>query len=176
MRKCTPKSLYNKAVFYLSRYASSSENLRAILEKKVFKAQQEGQDVSFEEASVWIEDILKRMTELGYLDDERYSASKVRTLLESGKSVRTIKMKLKQKGLSEEQIEEALHSHEEESGALNDETDLKNALRLVRKKRIGFMRPEEERASFYQKDMAALGRAGFSFETAQKALAGEDDS
>ncbi len=176
MRKCTQKSLYNKAVFYLSRYASSSENLRSILEKKVLKAKQQGQDISLEEASPWIDDILMKMVQLGYLDDDRYSASKVRTLLESGKSSRFIQMKLRQKGLSEEQITEAFAEYEEENGVAADETDLKNAVRLVRKKRIGFLRPQEERASFYQKDMAALARAGFSFETAQKALNGEEDN
>jgi regulatory protein len=56
-----------------------------------------------------------------------------------------------------------------------DELDLEAALTLVKKKKIGFLRPEELRKDFYKKDLAVLGRAGFSFEIAKRALNGEED-
>ena len=58
---------------------------------------------------------------------------------------------------------------------VTDELDLEAALTLVKKKKIGFLRPEELRKDFYKKDLAVLGRTGFSFEIAKRALNGEED-
>ena len=52
--------------------------------------------------------------------------------------------------------------------------DLAAAAAYARKRRIGPYRPEGERQSQADRDLAALGRRGFSYETARQVLAAED--
>ena len=76
-------------------------------------------------------------------------------------------MKLTQMGIDADLIDEALNASED--------NDLTRAKQLVRRKKLGYLRPENVRADFYKKDLATLGRAGFSYETAKTALDGEDN-
>jgi regulatory protein len=91
---------------------------------------------------------------------------KARSLFRSGRSGRAIGAYLAARGVSSEAIGEALESRadEEEEGV---EPDLEAALRFARKKRLGRFRPEEQRADKRERDMAALGRAGFSWNIAK---------
>ncbi|MBQ4084377.1 MAG: RecX family transcriptional regulator [Alphaproteobacteria bacterium] len=170
MRIITKKRLYNKALAYLSRYESTTANLNAVLYRSVKRAVNEGQEIS-NDVSVWIAEIVKEMEKLGYVNDKRYGENLQRRLLSGGKSVRLISGKLKMAGLTDDLIDEI----QEETNKTADELDLESATALVRKKKIGFLRPEELRKDFYKKDLAVLGRAGFSFEIAKKALSGEED-
>ena len=77
--------------------------------------------------------------------------------------MRYMRGKLREKGVSEEMI---LRLSEEQA---YDEEDA--ALKLAKKKGIGRFRSEEQRAEYRQKDMAALARAGFSYDIAQKICA-----
>ncbi|MDD4520199.1 MAG: regulatory protein RecX [Alphaproteobacteria bacterium] len=168
MKKMSYKRLYNKALFYLSRYSSSSENLRQVLERNLKKASYEGQELPPDSAE-WIDKIVADFLSLGYLDDKRYIEGKVRSLVDSGKSTKIIFLKLIQKGCSEEEIENAFNLLEFDK----EKVDMKNAKKLVLKRKIGFCRSLEEQDLFFQKDLAVLARAGFSFNIAQKALKGE---
>lgn len=111
------------------------------------------------------------MVDLGYIDNNRYAENTFRRLTEAGKSVRSIAYKLKQAGLEEDVLSDLIEEQETTSGEL----DLTSALKLVKKRKLGLYRPESQRAAYAQKDLAVLGRAGFSYEIAQKALKGEED-
>ncbi len=162
----THKRLYNIALFYLSRYDASLEKVRAVLNRRVQKSIQAGEPIN-PETNQWIEDILIRLSELGYLSDERYVQNQIRRLSEQGKSNQFILMKLKSAGISEDMIRpllETLSSSEQE-----------RADRFVKKKKLGCFRPQNQQEAFHMKDMATLGRAGFSYEIARKALSQETE-
>lgn len=170
MRIITKKRLYNKALSYLTRYESTTTKLSNVLYRAVNRAKFEGQEIS-PDVSSWIKEIVLEMEKLGYINDKRYGENIQRRLRSEGKSLRLIGGKLKKAGLDEELITYI----QEETSLSSDELDLEAAKILVRKKKIGFLRPEKLRPEFYKKDLATLGRAGFSFEIAKKALYDEED-
>lgn len=166
-KKITHQRLYNISLYYLSKYDASTGKVRAVLKRRLLRAKQQGDEVP-EQALDWIEEIIQKLVELGYVDDKRYGTNQVRSLSNQGKSTRFIALKLTEAGLSADLIEELLHTDEEEA-------EQTRANRLITKKKMGFLRSEETRALFYKKDLAALGRAGFSYETAVRALKGEEE-
>lgn len=169
-KKITEKRLYNIALYYLSRYEATTGKVRDVLNRRLMTAERRGDEVP-DEAPAWIEKVISQMVELGYIDNNRYAQNTFRRLTESGKSVRSIAYKLKQAGLEEDILSGLIDEQEMTSGEL----DLASALKLVKKRKLGIYRPQSQRAEYAQKDLAVLGRAGFSYEIAQKALKGEED-
>ncbi|MBO7483640.1 MAG: RecX family transcriptional regulator [Alphaproteobacteria bacterium] len=149
MKKITCQRLKNIAFFYLERYDASSQKLRAVLKRRLIKAERE-QEVP-PEAIEWIEEIVSEMQRLGYVDDQRFTENTVRRLSEIGKSRSFIRTKLQQSGIKEEMILDALSETDE----------LEQARLTVRKKHLG---------ADFKKDLARLARAGFSYEIAKEAL------
>ena len=49
-------------------------------------------------------------------------------------------------------------------------TELDAATRYIRRRRLGHYRTKGKAEDFYEKDLAALARAGFSYDVAKKAL------
>ena len=166
VKKITHQRLYNITLYYLSRYDSCSSKVREMLRRRILKDAQAGAEVPYE-ANEWIEEIIKRVQELGYIDDQRYVQNQIRTMSNAGKSARFMMMKLLQNGIDSDLIDEVLNATESD--------DLTRAKLLVKRKKLGYLRPENIQADFYKKDLATLGRAGFSYETARRALTGEDD-
>lgn len=160
-KKITSNRLYNIALYYLSRYDASSGKVRQMLQRRLMRAKMKMEDIP-PEASEWIENIVNRLTELGYIDDKRYGENQVRQLSGAGKSARFISMKLNQAGLDADLIENLILS--------TDSDDLERAKKMVRKKKLGIYRPQNIRQDYYKKDLATLARAGFSYETAVSAL------
>lgn len=169
-KKITEKRLYNIALCYLSRYEATTGKVRDVLKRRLMTAERRGEEIP-NEAPAWIEKIIAQMVDLGYIDNNRYAENTFRRLTEAGKSVRSIAYKLKQAGLEEDVLSDLIEEQETTSGEL----DLTSALKLVKKRKLGLYRPESQRAAYAQKDLAVLGRAGFSYEIAQKALKGEED-
>ena len=169
-KKITEKRLYNIALYYLSRYEATTGKVRDVLKRRLMTAERRGEEIP-NEAPAWIEKIIAQMVDLGYIDNNRYAENTFRRLTEAGKSVRSIAYKLKQAGLEEDMLSDLIEEQETTSGEL----DLTSALKLVKKRKLGVYRPESQRALYAQKDLAVLGRAGFSYEIAQKALKGEED-
>lgn len=169
-KKITEKRLYNIALYYLSRYEATTGKVRDVLKRRLMTAERRGEEIP-NEAPAWIEKIIAQMVDLGYIDNNRYAENTFRRLTQAGKSVRSIAYKLKQAGLEEDVLSDLIEEQETTSGEL----DLTSALKLVKKRKLGLYRPESQRAAYAQKDLAVLGRAGFSYEIAQKALKGEED-
>lgn len=169
-KKITEKRLYNIALYYLSRYEATTGKVRDVLKRRLMTAERRGEEIP-NEAPAWIEKIIAQMVDLGYIDNNRYAENTFRRLTEAGKSVRSIAYKLKQAGLEEDVLSDLIKEQETTPGEL----DLTSALKLVKKRKLGLYRPESQRAAYAQKDLAVLGRAGFSYEIAQKALKGEED-
>ena len=172
-KQITQKRLMNVALYYLGRYESSSENLRRLLKRKILRAQMKGAAIPAE-ANVWIESVVKEVIRLGYVDDRRFALSVTEKYGKAGKSQNYIRQKLAQAGISAELQRDVLS----ETNVSAEGTELEAALLLVKKKKLGSFRPEKDRPLFRKKDMAVLARAGFSYQTAVKALgesASEED-
>ena len=166
VKNITQQRLYNITLYYLSRYDSCSAKVRDMLKRRILKDAQSGAEVPYE-TNEWIEDIIKRVQELGYIDDRRYVQNQVRSMSNAGKSARFMTMKLMQNGIDDELIDEVLHAAESD--------DLSRAKLLVKRKKLGYLRSDEMRVTYYKKDLATLGRAGFSYEISRQALNADDD-
>ena len=162
----TQKRLYNITLFYLSKYEASSEKVRQMLRRRLEKAVFNGEEIPVE-APQWIENIIQKMITLHYIDDSRYTENQVRILSSQGKSENFIICKLQQSGISADLTRSFLEKQ--------DESDIDRAVNWLKHHRKGgfrthFPQTDEEIRLIYQKDMAALGRAGFSYQTAKEAL------
>lgn len=164
-KKITPQRLKNIALYYLKRFESSTDNLRQVLMRRVNDYAYHNPEWQKAEAVAWIETILADFERYGYLDDNRYAEMKVKAYAAAGKSPRYIAGRLKQKGIGESTVAALLEEQEYQP--------TEAALQLARKKKIGPFRPEETRAEFRQKDMAALLRAGFDYDTVCEILSME---
>jgi regulatory protein len=154
-RPITYARLRNIALFYLERYDTSSGKLIDTLKRRVQKTKLQGLEIP-QETNQWIKKIVQECQQLGYVDDKRYAENQVRTLSAQGKSSRFIAQKLAAAKISSDIIQ-----------VLLDPTDdLERAQTFVRKKHLG---------NDYQKDLAKLARAGFSYEIAKQVLQEDPD-
>jgi regulatory protein len=167
-RKATEKSLQNAALFYLERYASSAENLRRVLMRRVQRSAR-AHDTDEAEAAAWVDDIVKRYCEAGLLDDGAYAEMRVAALRRRGASARAIRANLSAKGVASAVIDKAL----QEDAAETPQAELAAACAYARRRRIGpwRIREREERRD---RDLAARARQGYSVDIARKVIEAED--
>lgn len=167
-RKATETSLTNAALFYLQRFASSSENLRRVLLRRVARsARHHGTDPA--EGASLVDAIVARFEQNGLLDDLTYAEARARSLHRRGASTRMIRAGLRQKGVAGDAIEAALAALAEEIG----DPELAAAVALARRRRLGPHRTAGRRESHREKDLAALARAGFSYDIARQVIEAE---
>ena len=167
-RKATPKSIENAAFAYLGRFATSGENLRRVLMRKVERsARAHGTDRA--EGAAAIDALIARFAQTGLLDDGAYAETRVLSMHRRGASVRAIRLKLRQKGVADEHIEDALVG----LARVTPEPELTAALRLAERRRLGPYRPAAARPEKRDKDLAALARAGFSYDVALRVVDAE---
>ncbi len=168
-KPATAAYLETAALHYLERFASSSGNLRRVLRRRVARAARvHGGDPA--EGERLVEDIVARYLRAGLLDDRAYAAQQAASLRRRGASRFGIRGRLAMKGVEAELVEAALSALDAEPG----DSELAAACALVRRRRLGPCRAPAERALFHRKDLAALARAGFGVETAQRVLAAAD--
>ncbi|MBD2747469.1 regulatory protein RecX [Microvirga sp. BT688] len=162
-RKVTAAYLQRAAMSYLERYASSAENLRRVLRRKVDKrCRLRGEDPA--EFHEMIDEVVARSLKIGLIDDTRYAEARVATLRRRGGSARAIQAKLSAKGVDRGTIAAALEGEE------GDEAQAARA--FARRRKLGPFRPGE-RAPYRDKDLAAMARAGFRFDVARSIIEGE---
>jgi regulatory protein len=155
--------LERAAMAYLERYASSSENLRRVLRRKVDKrCRLRGEDASA--FHPLIDEVVAKALRTGLLDDARYTEARVATLRRRGGSRRAIEAKLAAKGIDRETIAAAM------DGEASDEVQAAHA--LARRRKLGPYR-QRERTSHREKDLASLARAGFAFGIARNVIDGD---
>ena len=99
-RKPNPASLERAALHYLERFASSAENLRRVLSRKVERAARHHEDIDREAAAGWIDDLIARYRQSGLLDDKVYAEARTTSLHRRGASARKIRLSLAQKGVA----------------------------------------------------------------------------
>jgi regulatory protein len=173
-RPVTAASLENAAVYYLSRFASSSGNLRRVLMRKVARGarggKERGEEGLAEAGAQMVDALIARYLEKGLLNDRAYAAQAASSLARRGASRYSIAGKLAQKGLESELVTQTIADLNEEGEA----TELASACALVRRRRMGPYRTPEKRADFRDKDLASLARAGFRLDLARRVLGVKD--
>lgn len=168
-RRVTPGYLENAALHYLQRFASSSANLRRVLMAKVERsARAHGTDR--EEGARWVDALVERYLRSGLLDDRAYAEARAASLHRRGASARTIREKLATKGIDRDQAAAAVAAVDAD---VPGDMDLAAATALARRRRLGPFR-REDREAHRQRDLAALGRAGFDYETARRVVDAAD--
>ena len=160
-RKVTVKRLENIALHYLQRFATSAENLRRVLMRRVDRsAYHHGTDRDAGRAAV--DDLVVRYRKSGLLDDHANAEGRTTALRRRGVAPKTVRLRLREKGVDPDAIDAALRAAAEE----NPDIDLVAAIRLARRRRFGPYRLGEDRCERRDKDLAALARAGFTYDTA----------
>ncbi len=150
-------------MYYLQRYATSAENLRRVLMRKV-KRSCSFHEMPAEDFVPLVDELVARYMNVGLVDDKSFAQARVTSLRRQGHSGRSIIARLQVKGLSAAQIEAALKSVDEDK----EEPELSAARSYARRKKLGAYRTKPQDP---QKELAAMGRAGFSYEVARRALA-----
>ena len=170
-KKISESYLHNAGLYYLERFAASSNHFKRVMMRKIDKSCYHHKDQSREDCIILLNKVTVKFQELGLLNDDSYTKAMVHTFRRRGLSARMIHAKLREKGLSADIIEKALNDYAEQ---LPDNADLLSGLRLARRKKIGpFTRPDEETNN--EKALAILARAGYSYDICQKIIEMDDE-
>ena len=169
-RRMTAERIENIALHYLSRYASSSGNLRRVLMRRIERAAAAHGDDPAVGAEI-ADALIARFLRSGVIDDRVYATQKAASLQRRGTSRFAIRGKLRQKGVETDLIDDAVATLDEDGSGAGE---LAAACALVRRRRLGPCRPASKRAAMRQKDLATLARAGFGLDVARRALGAPD--
>ncbi len=152
------KKLLKYAVDYLSKYDSSKVNLFNVLKRKILRLK----TTNYEKGKLIniIESIITKLEKNKFIDDNRYSSTKILSLSNSGKSKNFIFNYLLKKGVNKTQIQNNLNLMQQD----NDNWELNSAKIFAKKKKL------LEKNQSYEKNLAKMARAGFSYDICKKIL------
>ncbi|HZT89893.1 MAG TPA: RecX family transcriptional regulator [Stellaceae bacterium] len=156
------ETLEHWALGYLGRYASSAENLRRVLTRRVRR--RTGNDTeAVRRASPLIAALVARYVGAGLIDDDAYAAARAASRHRRGDSLRAIRAGLAAKGVAAEAAAAAVAALH---GAAPD-PDLAAACAFARRRRLGpYRRGDADRT----RELAAFARAGFGRREAEAVL------
>jgi len=158
-RDIEPELLERWALGYLGRYASSAENLRRVLMRRVRRHSPD----AVAQAAGLIDALVARYRQSGLIDDAAYTAGRIESLHRRGDSLRAIRARLAAKGVAAEIVADAVSGLS--AGA--PEPDLAAACAFARRRRLGpYRRAPADRA----RELGAFARAGFSRRVAEAVL------
>ncbi|MGN0997235.1 MAG: regulatory protein RecX [Candidatus Ventricola sp.] len=147
--------LHERAYPFALEKAAALLSLRARTEKEIVDALR--QNAYPEEA---IARVMAELTRAGYLSDEAFARQWASSRTAKGMGAQRIRMELRRKGVSREQIDQAL------SGVDEDETFRSARLAAEKAARGRDLTRAEDR----EKALAALARRGFDYALARRAL------
>ncbi len=152
-----PERLDRLALRYVERFATTRGKLVAYLTRKLRERGWEG------DAPPQPQAIADRFAELGYIDDRGYGEARASAMARRGLGARRVADDLRHAGLDPEDREALAPDITERA----DDA----AMAFARRKRIGpyAVQPPDRAAA--QKQIAAMLRAGHSFETARRIVA-----
>lgn len=161
------------ALSYLGRYASSADNLRRVLRRRVRRRLGTGerQAAAVVEADGLIDALILRYRAAALLDDAAYAAVRARRDLTRGRSLRQIAAGLAAKGIARDEAAVAVAKLSEGIG----DPDLAAACAFARRRRLGPFRTARAEGD-HQRDLAAFARAGFHRQAAEAVLACADEA
>jgi regulatory protein len=168
-RKVSVTSLENAALYYLGRFATSSENLRRVLMRRVDRAAKH-HDTDRQACAKMIDQLIKKFLENGFLDDLAYARAQGASMNRRGKSTRAIQSWLRQRFVPADIVEATITALTKELG----EPDLAAAIAYARKRRLGPYRRVERTPDSLDQELAALARSGFSYGLARRIVDATD--
>jgi len=171
-KKITETYLHNAGLYYLQRFAASTEQFRTVMNRKIMRSCAAHADQDIAECKAMLEALIEKFRGAGLLDDDTYARQTVTKLRRRGASSSAIAHALQKKGIGAPAARTALDQYDETTGTEN--SDLLAALRLARRKRLGAFSTGTKKTDV-EKSLAAYARAGFSYETARRALSMDAD-
>tara|TARA_X000000950_G_scaffold197694_1_gene238134 strand:- start:1075 stop:1638 length:564 start_codon:yes stop_codon:yes gene_type:complete len=167
--KVTVEEMRNFAFAYVEKYAPSKQQLKTYLLKKYLKISVP--NVKKQDVNNLIDIVLSDLEKNKFVNDQFYSDSKAKSMIQRGNSINKIRNYLLGKGINNQYIKETLEKIQDK----NSNQDFYSAIKICKKKRIGPARTEDNRSLFYKKDISLLARNGFDFETSKKVMEIEKD-
>jgi regulatory protein len=113
-----------------------------------------------------IDIVLSDLEKSKFINDQFYSESKAKSMIQRGNSINKIRNYLIGKGIHDEFIKDTVDKIRDD----NSDQDFFSAIKICKKKRIGPARAEDNRPLFYKKDISLLARNGFDFEVSKKVM------
>jgi len=165
----TVEEMRNFAFAYAEKYAPSKQQLKTYLLKKYLKTSVP--NVKKQDVTNLIDIVLSDLVKNKFIDDQFYSDSKAKSMIQRGSSINKIRYYLIGKGIDNQYIKDTVKKIQDE----NSDQDFFSAIKICKKKRIGPARTEDNRSLFYKKDISLLARNGFDFETSKKVMDIEKD-
>ncbi len=165
-REIGPELLERWALAYLSRFASSAENLRRVLLRRVRRRSPAGSE-AVRQAEPLIDLLVERYCRSGLLDDAAYAAQRVQSLNRRGEFVLKIRARLAAKGVENSVAAEALAALGDDAG----DPDLVAACAFARRRRLG---PYRRGIADHTRELSCFARAGFGRRIAETVLACSD--
>ena len=162
--QATVDEMRNFALAYAEKYAPSKQQLKTYLLKKYLKASIP--NVKKQDITNLIDIVLSDLEKNKFINDQFYSDSKAKSMIQRGSSINKIRNYLIGKGINSEFIKDTVNKIQDE----NSDQDFFSAIKICKKKRIGPARIEDNRNLFYKKDISLLARNGFDFETSKKVM------
>ncbi|MDP4025643.1 RecX family transcriptional regulator [Methylobacterium sp. NEAU 140] len=160
------------ALHYLERYSASTEMLRRTLARRVAKRARARDEDPAAFADL-VEAVVARARGAGLVDDARFARARLATLRRRGTSSRGASAKLAAKGVPRAEIEAAMAAEQESSDAEAPGIDAQAAHAYAKRRRLGPHRRPDTRAAHRDRDLAAMARAGFSYDLAKQVVDGE---
>ena len=152
------KKLLKYSVDYLSKFDTSKKNLKDVLKRKIFKLKNNSSEKKILLNS--IESIIDKLEKNNFINDNRYLLSKINYLSQSGKSIKYISNYLLKKGIDKQDIENGINKFNND----NLNWEIKSAQIFAEKKKL------LDSDEIYEKKLAKMARAGFSYEICKKIL------
>jgi regulatory protein len=149
------------ALGYLERFATSAENLRRVLRRRVRRRTSDNESV--QRAGALIDELVERYRASGLIDDAAYAAARARGRLGRGEPLRRIAAGLAAKGVDAEDRAAALDALRETA----PDPDLAAACAFARRRRLG---PYRRGPADRNRDLGSFARAGFGRREAEAVL------
>tara|TARA_B100000886_G_C20410920_1_gene486984 strand:- start:607 stop:1170 length:564 start_codon:yes stop_codon:yes gene_type:complete len=160
----TVDEMRNFALIYVGKYAPTKQQLRTYLLKKYMKLSISR--VKKEDIYKLIDIVLLDLEKNKFINDQFYSESKAKNMIQRGHSLNQIRNYLIGKGINDNFVKDTVIKIKEN----NSDQDFFSAIKICKKRRIGPARSEDNRTFFYKKDISILARKGFDFETSKKVM------
>ena len=155
--------LENKALHYLGRYASTARRLEIVLAKF---AKRKMDDEDPERMAELISQKVEHCRQRGYIDDYAFAESRSQSLRRQGASTNGIRRKLAERGVDRNTITAVLAEQD-----TSEETEIKSALILARRRRLGpWCRDDARKEGWQNRHLGSLARAGFSSAVARRVM------
>ena len=160
----TVDEMRNFAFAYVEKYAPSKQQLKTYLLKKYLKTSVP--NTKKQDIINLIDIVLSDLEKNKFINDQFYSDSKAKSMIQRGSSINKIRNYLIGKGINDQFIKDTVSKIHDK----NSDQDFFSAIKICKKKKIGPARTEDNRSLFYKKDISLLARNGFDFETSKKVI------